>query len=71
MLTAKRWELLKRRAVPAQFPFARPLVAWSFDNGVDRAQLRAASKRLPALIGHDFPSQMVKATRSDAGFQSG
>ena len=32
-----------------------------FDTGIDLAKLIAASKRLPALIGHDIPSQLVKA----------
>ena len=32
-----------------------------FDTGVDLARLIGASKRLPALIGHDIPSQLVKA----------
>ncbi|WP_434665982.1 hydroxymethylglutaryl-CoA lyase [Paraburkholderia sp. A3BS-1L] len=32
-----------------------------YDTGVDLAALIAASKRLPALIGHDTPSQIVKA----------
>ena len=34
-----------------------------YDTGVDLARLLAASKRLPALIGHDIPSQIVKAGR--------
>ena len=34
-----------------------------YDTGVDLARLIAASKRLPALIGHDIPSQIVKAGR--------
>ena len=34
-----------------------------YDTGVDLAQLIAASQRLPALIGHDIPSQLVKAGR--------
>jgi hydroxymethylglutaryl-CoA lyase len=34
-----------------------------FSTGVDQALLIAASKRLPALIGHDIPSQIVKAGR--------
>ena len=34
-----------------------------YDTGVDLAKLIAASKRLPALIGHDIPSQLVKAGR--------
>ena len=32
-----------------------------YDTGVDLAQLVAAAQRLPALIGHDIPSQIVKA----------
>lgn len=32
-----------------------------YDTGVDLAALIEASKRLPALIGHDTPSQIVKA----------
>ena len=34
-----------------------------YDTGVDLALLIDASKRLPALIGHDIPSQIVKAGR--------
>ncbi|WP_206996348.1 hydroxymethylglutaryl-CoA lyase [Trinickia mobilis] len=34
-----------------------------YDTGVDLAALIAASKRLPALIGHDTPGQIVKAGR--------
>ena len=34
-----------------------------YDTGVDLARLIAAAKRLPALIGHDIPSQIVKAGR--------
>lgn len=34
-----------------------------YDTGVDLEQLLAASRRLPALIGHDTPSQIVKAGR--------
>jgi len=34
-----------------------------YDTGVDLAKLIDASKRLPALIGHDIPSQIVKAGR--------
>ncbi|MEY4751931.1 MAG: hypothetical protein RIQ60_4145 [Pseudomonadota bacterium] len=33
------------------------------DTGVDLDRLLAASRRLPALIGHDIPSQIVKAGR--------
>ncbi len=32
-----------------------------FDTGVDLPKLIEAAKRLPALIGHDVPSQIVKA----------
>ena len=34
-----------------------------YDTGVDLARLIDASKRLPGLIGHDIPSQIVKAGR--------
>jgi hydroxymethylglutaryl-CoA lyase len=34
-----------------------------YSTGVDLARLLDASKRLPALIGHDIPSQIVKAGR--------
>jgi hydroxymethylglutaryl-CoA lyase len=34
-----------------------------YDTGVDLAKLIETSKRLPALIGHDIPSQLVKAGR--------
>ena len=34
-----------------------------YDTGVDLAKLIGASKRLPSLIGHDIPSQLVKAGR--------
>ena len=34
-----------------------------YDTGVDLTRLLAASQRLPALIGHDIPSQLVKAGR--------
>ena len=34
-----------------------------YDTGVDLARLLGASKRLPDLIGHDIPSQLVKAGR--------
>ena len=34
-----------------------------YDTGVDLDRLIEASKRLPALIGHDIPSQIVKAGR--------
>jgi hydroxymethylglutaryl-CoA lyase len=34
-----------------------------YDTGVDLERLIAASKRLPGLIGHETPSQIVKAGR--------
>jgi hydroxymethylglutaryl-CoA lyase len=34
-----------------------------YDTGVDLGALIAAAKCLPALIGHDIPSQLVKAGR--------
>ena len=34
-----------------------------YDTGVDLAKLIAAAQRLPGLIGHDIPSQIVKAGR--------
>lgn len=34
-----------------------------YDTGVDLQRLIDAAKRLPALIGHDIPSQIVKAGR--------
>ncbi|HEX6361585.1 MAG TPA: hydroxymethylglutaryl-CoA lyase [Albitalea sp.] len=34
-----------------------------YDTGVDLARLIEAARRLPALIGHDIPSQLVKAGR--------
>ncbi|USX25257.1 hydroxymethylglutaryl-CoA lyase [Oxalobacteraceae bacterium OTU3CINTB1] len=34
-----------------------------YDTGIDLQALIAASKRLPGLIGHDIPSQVVKAGR--------
>ncbi|MDN3919183.1 hydroxymethylglutaryl-CoA lyase [Roseateles violae] len=34
-----------------------------FDTGIDLAALIAAAARLPALIGHEIPSQIVKAGR--------
>jgi hydroxymethylglutaryl-CoA lyase len=34
-----------------------------YDTGVNVERLVAAAKRLPALIGHDIPSQIVKAGR--------
>ena len=34
-----------------------------YDTGVDLQRLISASNRLPALIGHDIPSQILKAGR--------
>lgn len=34
-----------------------------YDTGIDLARLIAAAQRLPALVGHDIPSQIVKAGR--------
>jgi hydroxymethylglutaryl-CoA lyase len=34
-----------------------------YDTGVDLTRLIAASGRLPGLVGHDVPSQIVKAGR--------
>ena len=34
-----------------------------FETGVDLAALMAAARRLPELIGHDIPSQIIKAGR--------
>lgn len=34
-----------------------------YDTGVDLGRLVAAARRLPALIGHDIPSQITKAGR--------
>lgn len=39
------------------------LALMQYDTGVDLAALIAASKRLPVLLGHDTPSQIVKAGR--------
>ena len=39
------------------------LALMGYDTGVDLAKLISASKRLPSLIGHDIPSQLVKAGR--------
>jgi len=39
------------------------LALMGFDTGVDLGKLLDASQRLPALIGHDTPSQIVKAGR--------
>ena len=37
------------------------LALMGYDTGVDLAQLVAAAQQLPALIGHDIPSQIAKA----------
>jgi len=42
---------------------AHALALMDFDTGIDLPRLIAASKWLPALIGHDTPSQITKAGR--------
>ncbi len=42
---------------------AHALALMGYDTGIDLPLLLAAAKRLPALIGHDIPSQIVKAGR--------
>jgi hydroxymethylglutaryl-CoA lyase len=42
---------------------AHALQCMGYDTGVDLERLLEASRRLPALIGHDTPSQIVKAGR--------
>ena len=42
---------------------AHALALMGFDTGIDLPLLLAAAGRLPALIGHDIPSQIVKAGR--------
>ena len=42
---------------------AHALQCMGFDTGIDLARLLEASRRLPALIGHDTPSQIAKAGR--------
>ncbi|NMM76203.1 hydroxymethylglutaryl-CoA lyase [Acidovorax sp. SRB_24] len=42
---------------------AHALALMDFDTGLDEALVIAAAARLPALIGHDIPSQIVKAGR--------
>jgi hydroxymethylglutaryl-CoA lyase len=37
------------------------LACMGYDTGVDLAQLIAAAQRLPALLGHELPGQLVKA----------
>lgn len=39
------------------------LALMGFDTGVDEIRLIAAARRLPALLGHDVPSQIIKAGR--------
>ena len=34
-----------------------------YDTGIDLPRLMAAAAELPALIGHDVPSQILKAGR--------
>lgn len=40
---------------------AHALALMGYDTGIDLARLLAASARLPGLIGHDVPSQILKA----------
>ena len=42
---------------------AHALALMGYDTGIDLALLLSAARRLPALIGHDIPSQIVKAGR--------
>ena len=42
---------------------AHALELMGYDTGIDLPQLITASQRLPALIGHDTPSQITKAGR--------
>jgi len=42
---------------------AHALALMGYDTGIDLARLMAAAQRLPALIGHDVPSQILKAGR--------
>lgn len=42
---------------------AHALALMGYDTGIDLPLLLAAARRLPALIGHDVPSQIVKAGR--------
>ena len=39
------------------------LECMGYDTGVDLERLMAAARRLPALVGHDVPSQLLKAGR--------
>ena len=40
---------------------AHALALMGYDTGIDLPRLLAAAARLPALVGHDVPSQIVKA----------
>ena len=40
---------------------AHALALMGYDTGIDLARLLSAARRLPALIGHEIPSQIVKA----------
>lgn len=42
---------------------AHALELMGYDTGIDTPALMAAARRLPALIGHDTPSQIAKAGR--------
>ena len=42
---------------------AHALALMGYDTGVDLAALVETARRLPALLGHDIPSQIVKAGR--------
>ena len=42
---------------------AHALALMGYNTGIDLPLLLAAARRLPALIGHDIPSQIVKAGR--------
>jgi hydroxymethylglutaryl-CoA lyase len=42
---------------------AHALALMGYDTGVDLSRLLAAASQLPALIGHDVPSQILKAGR--------
>ena len=42
---------------------AHALELMGYDTGIDTLALMAAARRLPALIGHDTPSQIAKAGR--------
>jgi hydroxymethylglutaryl-CoA lyase len=42
---------------------AHALALMGYDTGVDLSRLLAAARQLPALIGHDVPSQILKAGR--------